>query len=375
MYVGLLRQVPPPDDVQAYWDAEVFQQLGNHLQKAAQNSELKDREIITEHVLCMAGKECQTGSVTLPPGTAWPAEPVVLRPLVWIHCASKRWKRKVKYLWSDMPFLTSFLKKFKLEDPRISLDAPWPATGTNLQTNNPATETQTIRFSRGIYAARYNVWKRDKEISLESTIGGAIVTQNCLYGLTTAHGIVDTVCEQENRSEDDGTESDDDAESTESDGGPHDNRHESPFATSLTAPPNVKKPFQRKSEIWTDQDLPSVVAYMSRGTSTGDYTFPKRPPPSSDFALVALNKLDFYFNHFYNPIDGETHQISDIMLTSELSAGDVWVTNPLFSQLIPGYLLKEKSCMILRNHVMQTRKIQLNYPGCKLPAVADYIFC
>lgn len=263
-----------------------------------------------------------------------------------------------------MAFLSKFLKTFGMDGPRISLDAPWPAARMSIL-DNPVAEPQIIRFSRHDSKVRYSVQNQGKDISLKSTIGGAIVIGGQLYGLTTAHAIVDTILEQKNPMDDSDMDSGMEEEMTSSDFGSQDDCHEMPVVNtgellSLSQPPQ-----HHPSEAWIDQDRPSVVAYLSNGTFTGDYTLPERTPPGSDFILVRLNKSDFIPNYFLHPAHGP-HQISDPIRKSDHEAGDVWITNASGIQSIEGYLLKGYSSVNLKNHVMQTRKIQLSLPGRRL---------
>jgi hypothetical protein len=96
-YVGLLLQLPPPVVVRERWIEDVRTDLENDLCLATSqlSRSMTDEEVMVELVLCMAGKKCSTADVTMPEGVECPKNPVRMVPTVWIHCGSRKCKKKV----------------------------------------------------------------------------------------------------------------------------------------------------------------------------------------------------------------------------------------------------------------------------------------
>jgi hypothetical protein len=96
-YVGLLLQLPPPVVVRERWIEDVRTDLENDLCRAISqlSQSMTGEEVRVEAVLCMAGKKCSTSDVTMPAGIERPKDPVRMIPTVWIHCGSKKCKKKV----------------------------------------------------------------------------------------------------------------------------------------------------------------------------------------------------------------------------------------------------------------------------------------
>ena len=96
-YVGLLRGLPPPDDVQVKWNTDVRTVLENDLCQATRQlpQHMTDEEVMIELVLCMAGRKCSRSESALLIGNQQIENPLRMKPTVWIHCGSKKCKKKV----------------------------------------------------------------------------------------------------------------------------------------------------------------------------------------------------------------------------------------------------------------------------------------
>lgn len=107
-YVGRLKELPPPQVIREKWNCDVREGLENHLCQATStlSTSMRDDEIIIELVLCMAGKKCSPEAVAMYGVNSCPKDPVILKPAVWIHCGSKKCKKKV-----GVPMMLMFIIK------------------------------------------------------------------------------------------------------------------------------------------------------------------------------------------------------------------------------------------------------------------------
>ncbi|EAU34040.1 predicted protein [Aspergillus terreus NIH2624] len=191
-----------------------------------------------------------------------------------------------------------------------------------------------------------------------STIGGLIVVDNSVFGLTTAHGIIACLDASKTPSSSD---TDEDTSESGSDSDPS-------FPVGISKPRNRRRDYSRGSEVatqgtaqheWSPVLVPSIVSYKGRGTLTGDYGLPTQSPPMSDFALVELdcNLLGTLKNSYRDPSTSIIKDISGSLDNNQLSAGEVLIITS--SNVIPGYLLDGTASVILRGTAMRTKKIQI----------------
>ncbi|OCK81911.1 hypothetical protein K432DRAFT_424542, partial [Lepidopterella palustris CBS 459.81] len=388
LYVGLLRELPPPSPVQGKWDKEVQPDLERHVCQATSmlSKSMRDEEVITELVLCMAGKKCSPTSVSLGPGETCPKDPVALNPTVWICCGSKKCKKKVLEAIRNLTYLNSFLVKFCMEAPYASLQAPWPAA----EERPPQSPRLTEKFDNISFAiqdrtsglkticgarVRFTIETSNSIVERYSTIGGLIVVENSLFAITSAHAIVNCLLESSHSASSDETESTSNVSSdagsdceTSSDSGSDvsaDSPYSSPARITSTKRPSLEaeKVRETKEGMWTDSQLPEILAYMNRGTIKGDYIFPDPAPSSSDFALVDPRSVVQLSNEYYNPDYDTFATISDHIPTRELLSGDVWIIISCGNAPVKGYMLEGNASVILRGTVMRTKKIQVAVAG------------
>lgn len=343
---------------------------------------MQDKEVITEPILCMAGKKRIPISVPLKAGVTCPKDSVALYPTVWIHCGSKKCKKKVVEAIRPLSYLDRFIVTFDMDTPHASLYAPWPAAGDE----PPQSPRLTGRFNKASFAiqdstfdskiicgarARLTIETSKGIVERYSTIGGLVVVGNSLFAMTTAHAIVNCWLEcsynapsgltgsASNKSSvtdsdwETSAESGDDVSTDSSDSPPT-------RMPSLNRPSmELKEVHETREGMWMDAQLPEIIAYMDQGTTNGDYSFPIRAPRTSDFALVDPGSITPLSNEYHNPEHNTIETISDHIPTSELLCGDVWIITSCGNAPLKGYMLEGDASVILRGTIMHTKKIQV----------------
>lgn len=393
-YVGRLKELPPPSSVQGKWDEEVRPDLERHLCQATNmlSKSMPDEEVITEPVLCMAGKKCSPTSVPLEPGATCPKDPVALHPTIWIYCGGRKCKKQVSKAVSNLTYLQHFLKRFSMEAPHISLYAPWPAVREHspvsphqslhqiapIPTNNISFAIQQMFSGQETICgarARFSIGISGGKVERYSTIGGLIVVDNSLFVMTSAHAIVNWllansrgIFSDETGSRSDMSTSADSESDTSSDSGSATSIDSTISCSGRVASPGSPLPEARSLDaieegIWTDLGLPRIMAYMTHGTINGDYSFPYQAPSTSDFALAEVRTGASLLNEYYDPDDDSMTMITDHMPVQELSSEFVWIVTKCGNTPLKGYLLAGDACVILRGTVMRTKKIQIPVVG------------
>jgi hypothetical protein len=388
-YIGLLKNLPPPEDVVQKWET-ILPKLVEQLRgvTAKLDRKISTAKSTTEPVLCMAGKECNStdASTFLPIGIDCPPAPVLLKPTVWIYCGGSKCKARVKEeIRPNESPLRDFLESF--HSPvgfHISKQAPRPSSHiSSLQSSDSVTQASKIPFAVRYPLSPDILWPATAKFTvgstdLYSTIGGPIRVGPKYYGLTTAHGIVDYL-DQISKGPIEESSDEESSDGGSSEAGPlasdvySDIPHGSTFDESfedmevdepsgLFEDMEVDEPSglfedvegdDPSSSRWEMSELPQILAYLGRGTSTGDYQFKEHAPTTSDFALVDLPS----HRHRTSPI------ASIASSKDELSPGKVYITSTSAGFPLDGYLLKDKSFLIMRGVVMQTMKIQIKSPA------------
>jgi hypothetical protein len=425
LYVGLLREVPPPKNIQEKWDRDIVENLEKHICQATATlpKAMCDEDVITELVLCMAGERCSSTAVVLDSDTRCPKSPVALKPTVWIHCGSKKCMKKVVECILKLPYLNHFLSKFHMGPPHISLYAPWPAASkisphftsavgnevpsfaSNHRRSQPSLDPVTdqthasnfIRNTREIeslsLAIRYTpfqgvtpicgarirftiVTSDGRVIERYSTVGGIVKVHDSLFGLTTAHGITSGLREVSSKTDADEDEVDSLDESSsergsdcqESSGSNSDSEasdnypnHSESGASSSARVESTVRRDLVSEETWLELPLPQTVAYGAKGTLQFDYSFPDVAPDEADFALIDMPSIQGLVNGFHDPFKNINIPISEYYQTSELIGGEVLIVTACGSAPAKGYLLEAKSSVIVKGRIIHTKKIQIDF--------------
>jgi hypothetical protein len=327
--MGSLKDIQPPQAIQDHWDAGILDEIARRIAKAAQTSDLTDDEVRAEPILCMLGSEYRPDCGLLFSGKPWPKKTVTLYPAVCMICSSEKWRKDVKNLCSLMDFLNRFLVKFGMTQPYVIVgDLARPAAASSSYLDN-GHHSQDISFSHQTFTARYTIHADD-------TIGGMSMVDEQLYGLTTAHGIVDVLVDMEAKLR---------------------------SGTPLASTSRRKKIAQHDavtSEPWQSHELPDILAFASRGTRTGDYSLPDHAGDSADFALVPADESKYYWNVCDNPRTGHFSILTNVVHEDDLNDGEVWICHDSLRTPLGSTLLRGKGSVITMRHFMSTRKLYLD---------------
>jgi hypothetical protein len=391
LYVGLLRELPPPTLLQHKWEQSVRLHLEEHMCLATGTlpKSLRDEEVITEIVFCMAGRKYLPASVPLEPNATCLEDPVALNPTVWVFCGSKKCRKQVSAALNNLDYLDHFLREFSLEAPYISLHAPWPAAeqyqpqsqhimgeftmSLSIQSRDPS---QKSICGAG---ARFVIGTSDRTFERYSTIGGFLSIDGCLFAMTSAHAMTNGFWENGHSESGHDTESPNDllsdtnssceASSDEGSEVSDDSLHSAraPATFIQTSSPEAKRIVDTEGETWSAVPLPRILAYMNHGTTNGDYSLPDPAPQTSDFALVDTEFVTPRTNEYFDIDRNTSVTISDHIPTHELSSGVIWICGNV---PIRGYVLEGDASVILRGTIMRTKKIQVALAAGMLPHVS-----
>jgi hypothetical protein len=378
-YIGLLKEFPPPSEVQQKWDEQIRPSLEQHLCQATRTlpKSLSDDDVITEPVLCMAGKLCPTKGSFLSTGDL-----VTLNPMIWIHCGSRKCKKKVIEVTRNLPYLSNFLQTFSLEAPHASLRAPWPAAN-GPRAENTQSELQDIQVSLAIQIPsshslqlfgakiKFTIVKGSTSIERFCTIGGPLKVDSSIYGLTTAHGLVSAIQEVRvaETSSPMNISSEDEDNSSSSDPGSEsesDQQHRAaPIPSNRTSARSAGEHDKSQSSdfgpgLWKPLPLPTSLSYLGRMTTKGNYDLPQTQSMSSDFALIDLSNT---FDCIDPDIPGISWSEIELAQLAATCSGEVFVVVRPEGRPVKGYLLDGEASIILRGKVVRTRKIQIERTG------------
>jgi len=254
------------------------------------------------------------------------------------------------------------------EQLRITLGAARPAaTLTSAHSSGSTVRADDISFAIQYPPSADNIWPAKARFTvsspkghtkLYSTIGGGIYINGRMFGLTTAHAIVRYLDQIENETEPSDHESSvSDSDSEIASISALEGSYEEPYASQANAyyelSLNDMEVDEPPDTEWKMLELPKVLAYVGRGTSSGNYSFPDSAPSTSDFALVDLQT------------DRNQTQLiaSTILQRDALPAGEVRVITTAASFSLRGYLLEDNCSLVMRGAVMRTKKIQIESPA------------
>ncbi|QKX58893.1 uncharacterized protein TRUGW13939_06021 [Talaromyces rugulosus] len=222
--------------------------------------------------------------------------------------------------------------------------------------------------------AKFTVSTTNKKKESIFTIGGFVMVEGCVVGLTTAHGIISLLKEFGSRSNSFNCSSEaDDSTDGETTTSASASESSSPVATSGYTPsphisltkseisfrPEYNSPGQSDTRIlqedkWLFLGAPKTLAY--------------RAPASSDFALVDMEYMGNLTNMYYDPTTSSVHEISGHVSVDQVPRGEVLIISSSNDHPLRGYLLDDTASVILRGVVMRTRKIQLTMDHGQKPA-------
>jgi hypothetical protein len=365
-YIGLLKDIPPPQTVKEKWDSQMRDYLLDSICDVTKRLKLSDNDLTIEVELYMTAKaethnSFDSSSITI----ALPST-VVLEPTVWVFCSSRRCKRKVKEIIEDLPRLKQFMIQHQIKGP---------ATCSGSPEINRETETTGQKTSLFVEAplegavpglkARFLITTENRIIERRSTIGGLIMIEDTLYAITTAHTLFELAEGDDKAEEGSSFGSDDDSVSKSGSDSESDPEDKSPSELPAKRGPRAHQhtsPTADPGPGWIRVGLPRVLAYAGRGTTKGDCRNSIPAPPLSDFCLIPAFQLGLAINQIRSS-SGHQYRISDIVANEFLDEGPVSICNSVTCSPPTGYLLTGASSIIVKGTIMKTRKIQIGLPG------------
>lgn len=368
LYKGLLDEMPVPENIKRDWEALYRCRLEQHLLLTTEKlanfyPHMRPEETTTEVELCMVGKP-QTATIRMTQAKAL-APTIRMKPSLWIACGSLKCKQKVKKEVPRLPYLQSFLCKHGMGPIQIKLGAPQPLTATELATkSNSRQEIVRVSFAiqrldikaQGICGARarFVAHTADDTVEHYSTIGGFVSIDGRIFGVTTAHGIVNECLYRA-----DGNDKASGHEEYSSDSSFVNSESEdaSDADIAFQCPSVVGSQPDRIADLeWNEQPFPKAVAYLRHGTRAGDWSFPESSPETSDFALfeadVFKENLNTYCEDSLLPM-----QISKYLPANQLRAGPVQVVSKGDGNSEQARLLGGDFSIIVNGVLIRTKKI------------------
>jgi hypothetical protein len=296
-----------------------------------------------------------------------------------MSCGSRKGKKYVSKHFADQPLpsLSHFLSKHHMNPPRISRELVLPtAQGNSEDLLFTKDEITSIELEIRVHTSaatlcgsriRFTIRKARDSVERFATLGGVVVADNRLYGLTTAHPVMNEYFEMRDSDGDTDSEFDSGFDSeSDSDSGPDLNSN---FAgdTNTLVKTEANPASQASSSIsnvrWRDLPNPRILAYLGLGTKKGDWNFPERVPGTSDFALVDLDDIqdfpDMVLNEYCQTPGAPRERVVDHIPDAELFEGEIHILDQSTTPLREGYLLPGSTSVILRGKIMKTRMIQI----------------
>lgn len=215
------------------------------------------------------------------------------------------------------------------------------------------------------------------------TIGGLVKVDNKVYGLTTAHGILEPL-RVANKTSSLISDSSDSAASTASDSEsePGDDSDSSSETNCLDEhDPHIKRPLGIYDQLgwgakasfrdqiqqlqWKDVTFCGPMSHCGRGSVTGGTNEVTTSLTNADFALIDMGFSSAYqlYNEYMHPRhpDGPKLSICGFKHDEDLIAGEIFLLTGQ-NQVTVGYLLDGPTLFMNRTVVFHTRKIQLDAP-------------
>ncbi|KAF2728232.1 hypothetical protein EJ04DRAFT_569684 [Polyplosphaeria fusca] len=341
IWIGKLREHPPPEALEAVWLEEIRIRVVNDLQPVIQ---LLPRSTSPLHAI-IEPDFCMTGT------SGEHSDSVKLRPTVWIRCGSKRCKKVVKAAIEDMDYLHRF------GSVQVHLRAPILASKTGHKHLIPMDLTVTrgqvqvlmpdVFSTHGFSACGLKIRVQDhhdSKVEHQWVVGGIIRVAGVIYGLTTAHSLVENP-----RDGDISTVDDTDDSETESDKN-----------LPISGPPLEPRSQSRSSAEWTTVTI-DVMNYAGHSNAESDSGI----AGCSDYALIGMGPGKETLYNFYEKADSPEER------TTNTCTIDAWCPAPhggdvdiicAPNDVRPGWLLKGSSMIITRNGIFTTRKIQTQTP-------------
>lgn len=202
----------------------------------------------------------------------------------------------------------------------------------------------------------YTVETPESTRTHRSTLEGLIVVGDRRLGLTSAHTFVSEYMQNHTKDYPGPNTSSDSGSSTSSKSDWCESSKTSKTDLSKTSPTSQKQ-LDLPNDEWVKLLLPRVLAYLGRGTTTGDWKDMKETPEISGLTLIEMGEYGDVHNGYFGKDSALVIPILGHLSIRELEEGLVHMVTSCGTPALPGYLLKTESSIILRGSIIPTRKI------------------
>jgi hypothetical protein len=322
---------------------------------------------------------------------------VILQPAVWIHCPSRKCYQKIKSHLPGLGYIDVFRRKYDITqetyvwhlDNRNTL-MPWMHSKSEDRSDLPFSG---MKFDISIHAdtarklprimSRFSIWNSSSRVWKESTTGGFVCVGDRVFGLTTAHGIVFSLDNEQAPTSEATSPEDTSSEGNDSD------RDDTDFIETIfnhrkitniqyhfdNPEPQIRDITETSSSgtdstwNWLPAELPGILCYGNRGTKSADYTLKDDNADSeSDFALIPFAPFSDVepdlLNSYYCPDDQYIWRIQTYGQGVDTDNDIVWILNdpasPMKAHLLPG-----DHPLFIADSLMNMRMLQSDVAGCK----------
>lgn len=284
---------------------------------------------------------------------------------------NNRCKHHIAGIVEFLPGLKQFRQQFAMGEVILSQHSPWPA-GLTQPLDITCPSGDVLSLSTAIHLSytsdgriplcgaqvRYTIKRGDAcHTQLYSILGGIIAISGSLYGLTTAHSIVECL-----RLPNPELESTSDS-AKESDGSSASDLETSSDLEDTPTTVLYSNP-KHKSE-WMEVPMPGDLVYMGWGWDGDRFGSRGNPDDTSDFALIEVGSGSRAVNGFYDSNSDSIIQISGHYGKNELEEGEVQIITDSTRGPVNGYLLNGDARVILPDRVVFTRRIQIDFQARK----------
>lgn len=366
LYVGKMREMPPPLAALSEWEDRIKPRLVKDLYSVlnALPRSLKSEETIVEPDLCMSG-EASSRSTS-----------VHMIPTIWIRCGSKKCKRAVSRAVSDLGYmrnLNTFQTQIRVRAPKpaafnkaVRLGASNDAFVGSPQTLNCKLEVQKAAPMTSACGLKLRVQSEDCTDRI-CTIGGLVRLDDEIYGLTTGHTLMDVGKKMGEPAEQSDTSPAHDTSDTDSDCSGVIDDDRSDFEDGLLRSSSdvfqssgCLSPQMAEMQWETVQSL-GPTAFAGQGSLLGALDSLRDAPSNSDIALIKLTSNTLLRNYYTVPVTTFTESVVGTFHDDQLVEGHVWILAGR-NEVREGFLLRAKSMFMQRGALFETRKIQLDSP-------------
>jgi len=367
IYVGHLKEMPPPRYLENEWEASIKNRLIKDLGPVAiALPRLSRYQASFEPELRMVGEADPR------------SQNVIMSPTVLIRCGSKKCRKALQKAVNDLHYLQTFSRghvQVGLHAPRPAGDSEKPAPDQsleNLDIRDLILQLRNDEYTRNVYGRRLRIISGANGLMTvwNSTIGGLIRVGDVVYALTTAHSIFEAL--QATAGDcNDGSISDDSDTDSEF---PSVDPKGCIASSAQRSRPNIdNRVLAETAFAYQNADL-ALASYIGKSLCTHRKDLPTEVSSVTDFALIEWPPRQCRSDQrsfaqslpgpktFYNSYTSLTGKV--LALTSFDEAPEEGEVAILYhpTELCTGWLLPGNSLFMQRDALFQTRKIQMRQP-------------